>query len=260
MRGVHATLDDVATAIVVVRIVVGVVVIAIRVEAAEGVAEPAIVVAKATIMVAAAEAAIMIMESLREAAMEAAHCAAMEATGHAAMETTAAAKTSTKAAGVTASEAAATEAAAMATAKAAASAKAAAAKTAAVAATTAAAATSTATRQCHGRRGEADSRNCHQRDHCFTQHHHSPSERLHPAACAWTHEMAIASGKHHHFGECLRSTLCDLAELVAHLRNADIGRDHDIARNPLHRLAPLRYIRNQSREGCHHDPSHRRPH
>ena len=224
MRGVHATLDDIATAIVVVRIVVGVVVvIAIRVEAAEGVAEPAIVVAKATIMVAAAEAAIMIMESLREAAME----------------TTAAAKTSTKAAGVTASESAATEAAAMATAKAAASAKAAAAKTAAVAATTTAAA---ATRQCHGRRGEADSRNCHQRDHCFTQHHHSPSERLHPAACAWTHEMAIASGKHHHFGGCLRSTLCDLVELVAHLRNADIGRDHDIARNPLHRLAPSRYI------------------
>jgi hypothetical protein len=170
----------------------------------------------------------------------------MEAAGHAAMETTAAAKTSTKAAGVTASESAATEAAAMATAKAAASAKAAAAKTAAVAATTtaAAAATSTATRQCHGRRGEADSRNCHQRDHCFTQHHHSPSERLHPAACAWTHEMAIASGKHHHFGGCLRSTLCDLVELVAHLRNADIGRDHDIARNPLHRLAPSRYIRN----------------
>jgi hypothetical protein len=225
MRGVHATLDDIATAIVVVRIVVGVVVvIAIRVEAAEGVAEPAIVVAKATIMVAAAEAAIMIMESLREAAMEAAHRAAMEAAGHAAMETTAAAKTSTKAAGVTASESAATEAAAMATA--------------------AAAATSTATRQCHGRRGEADSRNCHQRDHCFTQHHHSPSERLHPAACAWTHEMAIASGKHHHFGGCLRSTLCDLVELVAHLRNADIGRDHDIARNPLHRLAPSRYIRN----------------
>ena len=248
MRGVHATLDDIATAIVVVRIVVGVVVvIAIRVEAAEGVAEPAIVVAKATIMVAAAEAAIMIMESLREAAMEAAHRAAMEAAGHAAMETTATAKTSTKAAGVTASESAATEAAAMATAKAAASAKAAAAKTAAVAATTtttAAAATSTATRQCHGRRGEADSRNCHQRDHCFTQHHHSPSERLHPAACAWTHEMAIASGKHHHFGGCLRSTLCDLVELVAHLRNADIGRDHDIARNPLHRLAPSRYIRN----------------
>jgi hypothetical protein len=243
MRGVHATLDDIATAIVVVRIVVGVVVvIAIRVEAAEGVAEPAIVVAKATIMVAAAEAAIMIMESLREAAMEAAHRAAMEAAGHAAMETTAAAKTSTKAAGVTASESAATEAAA----KAAASAKAAAAKTAAVAATTTttAAATSTATRQCHGRRGEADSRNCHQRDHCFTQHHHSPSERLHPAACAWTHEMAIASGKHHHFGGCLRSTLCDLVELVAHLRNADIGRDHDIARNPLHRLAPSRYIRN----------------
>jgi hypothetical protein len=167
----------------------------------------------------------------------------MEAAGHAAMETTAAAKTSTKAAGVTASESAATEAAAMATAKAAASAKAAAAKTAAVAATTTAAAAAT-TRQCHGRRGEADSRNCHQRDHCFTQHHHSPSERLHPAACAWTHEMAIASGKHHHFGGCLRSTLCDLVELVAHLRNADIGRDHDIARNPLHRLAPSRYIRN----------------
>jgi hypothetical protein len=52
--------------------------------------------------------------------------------------------------------------------------------------------------------------------------------------------MAIASGKHHHFGGCLRSTLCDLVELVAHLRNADIGRDHDIARNPSHRLAPSR--------------------
>jgi 3-phenylpropionate/trans-cinnamate dioxygenase ferredoxin subunit len=35
--------------------------------------------------------------------------------------------------------------------------------------------------------------------------------------------------------------LCAIVQLGVHFRNADIGRDHDIARNPLHRLAPPRY-------------------
>jgi hypothetical protein len=43
--------------------------------------------------------------------------------------------------------------------------------------------------------------------------------------------MAIASGKHHHFGRNLRSTLCEIVELCVYLRNAGIGRDHDIAQS-----------------------------
>jgi hypothetical protein len=51
-----------------------------------------------------------------------------------------------------------------------------AAATTAVAAATAAATTAAATRQRHGRRRQANRRNCQQRDHCLTQHHHSPSQ------------------------------------------------------------------------------------
>jgi hypothetical protein len=69
------------------------------------------------------------------------------------------------------SEAATAKAATMETATAAAKATA-----APMAASTSTAATSTASSQRHRRRNQANGRNCQQRDHCLTQHDHSPSE------------------------------------------------------------------------------------
>jgi hypothetical protein len=62
-------------------------------------------------------------------------------------------------------------------------------------ATSASAAAPTATRQRHGWRSEANGRNGQQRDHCLTQHHHSPSEIVLPAT------TRFADG--HRFGETL---------------------------------------------------------
>jgi hypothetical protein len=59
----------------------------------------------------------------------------------------------------------------------------------------AAAAPTAATRQRHGWRSEANGRNGQQRDHCLTQHHHSPSEIGLPAT------TRFADG--HRFGETL---------------------------------------------------------
>jgi hypothetical protein len=53
--------------------------------------------------------------------------------------------------------------------------------TAAVATATATATTTTTTTsQRHRWRSQANRRNCQQRDHCLTQHKHSPSEISHP--------------------------------------------------------------------------------
>jgi hypothetical protein len=128
-------------------------------------------------------------ESTEAATAESAEAAAAEAASHAAMEAAAA-----KAAAVEAATAeAATKAAAVATAHAA---------TAAV--TTAATATATATaamRQYHCWRSQANRRHRQQRDNCFTQHHHSPSETLapnHNARCRWRSFWKTATG----FDDC----------------------------------------------------------
>jgi hypothetical protein len=140
MRGVHASPNDVATAIVIVRIVVTIrvigiiVVVVIRIEAA----------AKS--------------ETVPEAAtMES---AAVEAAGHAAAEAAAMESTTSEAATM---ESATAEASTM---KAAAASEA----SAAVAATA-----TSATRQGHCWRHQAKERKRRKSDNCFTQHSHSPS-------------------------------------------------------------------------------------
>jgi hypothetical protein len=65
----------------------------------------------------------------------------------------------------------------------------------AVATSASAAAPTAATRQRHGWRSEANGRNGQQRDHCLTQHHHSPSEIVLPAT--------TRSADGHRFGETL---------------------------------------------------------
>jgi hypothetical protein len=66
------------------------------------------------------------------------------------------------------------------------------------AAATAAVATPTpaTARQRHGWRSQTDRRNCQQRDHCLTQHCHSPSEIPLPAS---TRQVAIAPEKRYGF-------------------------------------------------------------
>jgi hypothetical protein len=126
-------------------------------------------------------------ESTEAATAESAEAAAAEAASHAAMEAAAA-----KAAAVEAATAeAATKAAAVATAHAA---------TAAVA-TTATATATAAMRQYHCWRSQANRRHRQQRDNCFTQHHHSPSETLapnHNARCRWRSFWKTATG----FDDC----------------------------------------------------------
>jgi hypothetical protein len=143
MRGVHASLNHIAASIVIICVAVSIVIIIVV----------WIVAAEAE---AASEAAVMVEAATRFAATEttvmerhaAAECARAEAT----MEATTA-----KAAGVETS----------ATTKAAATASVSAAAASAFAATA---------RQRHGWRGQTNRRNRQQRDHCFTQHCHSPSE------------------------------------------------------------------------------------
>jgi hypothetical protein len=124
-------------------------------------------------------------ESTEAATAESAEAAAAEAASHAAMEAAAA-----KAAAVEAATAeAATKAAAVATAH------------AATAAVTTAATATAATRQYHCWRSQANRRHRQQRDNCFTQHHHSPSETLapnHNARCRWRSFWKTATG----FDDC----------------------------------------------------------
>jgi hypothetical protein len=95
------------------------------------------------------------------AMMKSAAIATMESAGHTTMEAASSEATAAEAATM---EAASSEA------------------TAAVATATAAtAATTTTTSQRYRWRSQANRRNCQQRDHCLTQHEHSPSEISHPA-------------------------------------------------------------------------------
>jgi hypothetical protein len=113
----------------------------------------------------------------------ASHLATAETTEAAAMEAA-----TTKAATV---EAATAEAAAVATAHAAT------AHAATAVATATATAAPAATRQRHRWRSQANGRNCQQRDHCFAQHNHSPSETLapnHNTRCRWRSSWKIATG------------------------------------------------------------------
>jgi hypothetical protein len=165
MRGVHASPNDVAAAIVRVRIVVTIrvisiiVVVVIRIEAA----------AKSETV---PEAVIMESTTMESTVVEAAGHAATEAAAKAAtMESTTAEASTMKAA---ASEASTVKAAAA---------------SAAVAAT----ATSAATRQGHCWRHQAKGCNRRQCDNRFTQHSHSPSVISLPTA------ITVASGDR--FGE-----------------------------------------------------------
>jgi hypothetical protein len=216
MRGVHVPLNHIATAIVIVPIVVAVVVIiVVRVVApvAESEAVPEVaVVESATIAIVESISIVesaAISESTRKAATmettitETASHATVEATAFHAATTCKAAtvKTSTsKATTMATAKTATAHAASVATAEAATAA-------AMTATTTAAATTSAATRQRHGRRNQADARNCQQRDNRFAQHHHSPSEIPLPsqAHCRWRSFCKIAT----HLSESRRSTLRD---------------------------------------------------
>jgi hypothetical protein len=116
----------------------------------------------------------------------ASHLATAETTEAAAMEAAAMEAATTKAATV---EAATAEAAAVATAHTATA-------HAATAVATATAAPA-ATRQRHRWRSQANGRNCQQRDHCFAQHNHSPSETLapnHNTRWKWRSSWKIATG------------------------------------------------------------------
>jgi hypothetical protein len=166
MRGVHASPNDVAAAIVRVRIVVTIrvisiiVVVVIRIEAA----------AKSETV---PEAVIMESTTMESTVVEAAGHAATEAAAKAAtMESTTAEASTMKAAASEASTV-----------------KAAAAASAAVAAT----ATSAATRQGHCWRHQAKGCNRRQCDNRFTQHSHSPSVISLPTT------ITVASGDR--FGE-----------------------------------------------------------
>jgi hypothetical protein len=171
MRGVHAPLNRIAIAVVIVRIVVTVVVIVVWIVATVAVADPeavpeVAVVESATITIveSASEAATMttIMESASHATVEAAAFEA--ATTESATGKAATVKTST------------TEATSVATAKAAAHAASTAATAMATSTSAASAATATATRQGHCWRNQANGRNRQQCDNRFAQHYHSPSE------------------------------------------------------------------------------------
>jgi hypothetical protein len=128
------------------------------------------------------------MAAAESATAESAQAATVEGASHAAMET-AAAKAATM---ETAAAEAATKAATVATAHAA---------TAAVTTTATAATSTAATRQYHCWRSQANRRHRQQRDNCFTQHHHSPSETLAPnrnARCRWRSFWKTATG----FDDC----------------------------------------------------------
>ena len=206
MRGVRASPNYVATAVVLVRVAVSVRVIAtpisilvpisirvtggvvvIRVAESEEAVVPEVAITESTAMKSAVAAKFTATEFAGHlAAAESAQAATVEGASHAAMETAA-----TKAAAV---ETAAAEATAVA------AAKTAAAKAAAVATATAPA--TAATRQCHCWRSQANRRNCQQRDNRFTQHHHSPSETLapnHNTHCTWQSFWKIAIG----FDDCI---------------------------------------------------------
>jgi hypothetical protein len=94
----------------------------------------------------------------------------MESAGHTTMEAASSEATAAEAATMEAASSEATTAVATAAAHA----------TAAVATATATAAAAT-TSQRYRWRSQANRRNCQQRDHCLTQHEHSPSEISHPA-------------------------------------------------------------------------------
>jgi hypothetical protein len=177
MRGVHASLNHIAASIVIICVAVSIVIIVvvwIVTAEAEAASEVAVMVEAATTV----EVATTVEAATRLAATEttvmerhaAAECAGAEAT----MEATTA-----KAAGMetaaTTTKAAAVETAPATTKAAATASVSAAAATASVSAAASAASAATA-RQRHGWRGQTNRRNCQQRDHCFTQHCHSPSD------------------------------------------------------------------------------------
>ncbi len=151
MRGVHPSLNHVATAVVRIRVVVGVriiavsiriivsvvVIVAVRVEA-ESEAAPEVAIMEST--------TVMIVESISEAATM---TTITESASHATME-------------AATFEAATTEAATG--------------KAAVATAYAASVATAAATRQRYCWRNQANGCNRQQRDNRFAQHHHSPSE------------------------------------------------------------------------------------
>jgi hypothetical protein len=226
MRGVHAPLNHIATAVVIIRVVVAVVVIiVVRVVAtvaeSEAVPEVAVVesstisiVESATIVESTRKAVTMettITEAASHAAVEAA--AFHGATPQAATCKAATVKTSTS------------EATTMATAKTATAHAAAKAATAAAMTAPAAAATSAAARQRHGRRNQADARNCQQRDNRFAQHHHSPSEirSLPQAHCRWRSFRKTAID----FDESVAQVFASDAKLTLKLENESSAKDVD---------------------------------
>jgi hypothetical protein len=201
----NASPNYVATAVVLIRIAVGVRVIATRISIRVPISIR-VTVGVVVIRVAEAEAAapeVAITESTTTKFTAATKFTTMESAGHPAATESAAAEAASHAAmeSATAKAAAVETATAKAATKAAAMAatKAATAHAASMAATTAttATATSAATRQRHCRRSQANGRNRQQRDNRFTQHNHSPSETLapnHNTPCRWQSFWKTATG------------------------------------------------------------------
>src|SRR4029077_13646055 len=95
-----------------------------------------------------------------------------------------------------------------------------AAKAATAAAMTApAATTSAAARRRHGRRNQADARNCQQRDNRFAQHHHSPSEIALPTPSSL--QVAIVSKNRYRFRRVCCSSLCERCQTKSKVRKRE---------------------------------------
>src|SRR5246127_5655629 len=86
-------------------------------------------------------------------------------------------------------------------------------------AATAAATTSAAARQRHGRRNQADARNCQQRDNRFAQHYHSPSEIPLPTPSSL--QVAIVSENRYRFRRVCCSSLCERCQTKSKVRKRE---------------------------------------
>src|ERR1700756_4159565 len=86
-------------------------------------------------------------------------------------------------------------------------------------AATAAATTSAAARQRHGRRNQADARNCQQRDNRFAQHHHSPSEIPLPTPSSL--QVAIVPKNRYRFRRVCCSSLCERCQTKSKVRKRE---------------------------------------